>query len=90
MDRLSLFVAMMTWTLVSGIVIVLFMSLGYIGWVQFGFAVALGFGLGLPLAKMISARIKRRDPDWDEKRNRPDPARDTKVGVEKSEPRRRV
>lgn len=74
MDRLSLYVAMMTWTLVSGVIIVAFMSFGYVGWVHFGVAVVLGFGLGLPLAKMISARIKRQDPDWDEKRNRPDPA----------------
>ena len=80
MDRLSLFIAMITWTLVSGVLIVLFMSLGYVGWLQFGFAVFVGFGLGLPLAKIISARIKRQDPDWDEKRNRPAPARDAAAG----------
>lgn len=90
MDRLSLLIAMMTWTLVSGVIIVLFMSLGYVGWVQFGIAVVLGFALGLPLAKVISARIKRQDPDWDEKRNRPDPTPDAEVDVGDGEPRRRI
>jgi NAD/NADP transhydrogenase alpha subunit len=70
MDRLSLFIAMMTWSLVSGCLIILFMTLGYIGWTAFAVAVVLGFALGLPLAKMIAARIKRQDPSWDEKRNR--------------------
>jgi len=70
MDRLSLFIAMMTWSLVSGSLIILFMTLGYIGWTAFAVAVVLGFALGLPLAKMIAARIKRQDPSWDEKRNR--------------------
>jgi hypothetical protein len=87
MDRLSLFVAMMTWTLVSGVIIVAFMSLGYVGWVQFGVAVALGFGLGLPLARIISVRIKRQDPDWDEKRNRPDPTPSAEIDVVGREPR---
>ncbi|WP_022704982.1 hypothetical protein [Pseudorhodobacter ferrugineus] len=49
-----------------------------------------GFGLGLPLAKMISARIKRQDPDWDEKRNRADPTPDAQVDVGNGEPRRRI
>jgi NAD/NADP transhydrogenase alpha subunit len=62
MDRLSLFIAMMTWSLVSGCLIILFMTLGYIGWTAFAVAVVLGFALGLPLAKMIAARIKRQDP----------------------------
>lgn len=90
MDRLSLLIAMMTWTLVSGVIIVLFMSLDYVGWMQFGIAVGLGFALGLPLAKVISARIKRQDPDWDEKRNRPDLTPDAKVDVGDGEPRRRI
>ncbi len=90
MDRLSLFVAMMTWTVVSGVFIILFMSLGYLGWVPFGLAVALGFAAGFPWAKKISARIKRQDPDWDEKRNRPDPTPDAEVDVGNGKPRRRI
>ena len=90
MDRLSLFIAMMTWTLVSGVFIVLFMSLGYIGWTAFAIAVLLGFGVGLPCAKMISARIKRQDPDWDEERNRADPTPDAEVEMDDGEPRRRI
>lgn len=73
MDRLSLFIAMMMWSVISGAIIILFMSLGYVGWIAFALAVVLGFAVGIPAAKMISARIKRQDPDWDEKRNRPDP-----------------
>ena len=90
MDRLSLFIAMMTWTLVSGVFIVLFMSLGYIGWIPFAVAVVLGFGVGLPLAKKISERIKRQDPDWDAKRNCPDPTPDAEVLTDDGEPRRRI
>lgn len=89
MDRLSLFIAMMTWTVISGAIIILFMSMGYLGWVPFALAVGLGFAIGLPVAKRISARIKRQDPDWDEKRNRPDPTPDAEVDVD-GEPRRRI
>lgn len=90
MDRLSLFIAMMTWTLVSGVIIVVFMSLGFVGWVQFVLAVVIGLAVGLPVAKAISTRIKRQDPDWDETRNRPEPAPDAPVDAGDGKPRTRT
>jgi hypothetical protein len=90
MDRLGLFIAMMTWSMVSGALIIAAMSLGYIGWIPFAIAVVLGFAIGLPLARVISKRIKRQDPDWDEVRNRPDPQPDAAVEMDDGETRRRV
>jgi hypothetical protein len=89
MDRLSIFVAMMTWSVVSGCLIVLFLSLGYVGWVPIVTGVVAGFALGLPLAKWIGARIKRQDPAWDEVRNRPAPQTNAEANAPNSGPRSR-
>ena len=81
---------MMTWTVVSGTLIIVFLTVGYVGWVPIAIAVVLGFVLGLPIAKWIGARIKRQDPDWDEVHNRPDPTPDAQVVMDDGDRRRRI
>ena len=71
MFRLRYVVAMMTNAVVVGSLIILVLSLGWVGWVPVFGAIALGFIVSWPLATLIARRIKAGDPAWDEVRDRP-------------------
>lgn len=75
MSRLSIFISAMAWTVVSGVIIVGGLSLGYYGWLPFISAVVIGFVIGIPIAIWIARRIKRDDDSWDEVRDKPMPPR---------------
>lgn len=71
MFRLSHVVLMMTWTIVSGVVLIAAFSAGWYGWMPVVLAVVLGFAIGWPGARLLSQRIKRKDPHYDAARDRP-------------------
>ncbi|APX10518.1 hypothetical protein [Tateyamaria omphalii] len=68
MDRLSMFLTLMTGAVLTGGFVIVALSLGYYGWVPILWSAALGFALSWPVAYAISRRIKRNDPAWDETR----------------------
>lgn len=68
MDRLSILLTLMTGAVLTGGLIIAVFSLGYYGWVPILGAVFLGYVLSWPAAYLISRRIKRLDPGWDERR----------------------
>ncbi len=71
MNPLTLVLAMLVATVVTGPFLVAAFTLGLYGWPTFALALALGlFGAGV-LAARVEAEIKRQDPDWDERRDRP-------------------
>lgn len=71
MSRLAIFVLVMVWVVISGSFITAALSLGYYGWVPIVLGVVVGIVAGVPIALWIEARIKRRDPNWDQRRDRP-------------------
>lgn len=71
MSPLTLVLAMLPATAATGSFLVAAFSLGLYGWPAVLLALLLGaFGAGT-LAHRIEAEIKRRDPAWDEGRDRP-------------------
>jgi hypothetical protein len=68
MDRLSIFLTLMTGAVLTGGLVVVAFSLGWYGWPPILGAAAIGFAAAWPVALMISRRIKRDDPSWDETR----------------------
>lgn len=71
MFRLRFVIALMTNAVVVGSLIILVLSLGWVGWVPVFGAVALGFLISWPLAIVIARMIKRQDPAWNEQADRP-------------------
>jgi hypothetical protein len=69
--RLRHVIALMTNAVVVGSLIILVLSLGWVGWIPMFGAIALGFVISYPLAKLIARRIKKADPAWNEERDRP-------------------
>jgi len=66
MDRLSIVLTLAVGALITGGFIVIVLALGfYNGWAILGAGI-LGLCLSWPGAYMVSRRIKRRDPEWDE------------------------
>ncbi|MEN9060894.1 hypothetical protein [Ponticoccus litoralis] len=62
MDRLSHYISLLTHTVVTGSLIVAFLAMGYYSWQAIAVAVVIGVVAAWPLAKLISRRIKTRDP----------------------------
>jgi hypothetical protein len=71
MFRLRYVVALMTNAVVVGSLIILVLSLGWVGWLPVFGAIALGFVLSWPLAVLVTRRIKTEDPAWNETLDRP-------------------
>ena len=71
MFRLRHVVAMMTNAVLVGSLIILVLSFGLVGWVPVFGAIALGFVVSWPIARLIARHIKAEDPAWDEARDRP-------------------
>jgi hypothetical protein len=71
MNPLTLVLAMLVATTVTGPFLIAAFTLGLYGWPSVLMALALGLlGAGV-LAARIEAETKRQDPDWDEHRDRP-------------------
>lgn len=68
MDRLSIVLTLMTGSVLTGGLVIAAFSLGWYGWTPILGSAAVGFALSWPTALMISRRIKRKDPAWDETR----------------------
>ncbi|MFO8127055.1 hypothetical protein [Yoonia sp.] len=66
MDRLSIFLTITVGSVVTGTLIIIVMSLGWYSWLAIGGVAAIGTLLTWPASYVISRRIKRHDPDWDE------------------------
>lgn len=71
MDRLSIFLTLMTGAVITGGLVIVAFTLNYYGWVAILASVIIGFALAWPTGYWISRRIKRVDPDWDARRERP-------------------
>ena len=65
MDRLSLYISLLTGAVLTGGLVTLVLSLGYYTWVAIAVSVVVGFALAWPAAYLISRRIKRQDPTWE-------------------------
>lgn len=68
MDRLSIQLTLMTGPVLTGGLVIALFSLGHYAWPPILGAVALGFALSWYAAYLISRKIKRDDPNWDETR----------------------
>ena len=66
MDRLSIYLTLMTGAVLTGGLVIVAFTLNWYTWPVIIGAAVLGFGLSWPVAYMISRRIKRQDGDWDE------------------------
>ncbi len=68
MDRLSIVLTLMTGSVLTGGLIIAAFSLGWYNWPAILACAAAGFALSWPTAFLVSRRIKRRDPAFDETR----------------------
>ncbi|QDY68528.1 hypothetical protein [Qingshengfaniella alkalisoli] len=68
MDRLSLYITMMTSTVLTLTFVLVVLLLGWTGYVTVFGAIVLGLVLAYPISFLISRRIKRHDPHWDERK----------------------
>lgn len=66
MDRLSIFLTLIVGSAISGSLVIAVLALGWYSWPAIGGAAAIGFVATWPVSYVISRRIKRNDPDWDE------------------------
>lgn len=64
MDRLSIFLTLMTGSVLVGGLLIIVLSLGYYEWQPIAAAVAVGLLLTWPTAYVISRWIKLQDPGW--------------------------
>lgn len=71
MNLLTLVLAMLAATTVTGPVLVAAFALGHVGWTPVLMALLLGAFGAAALARRLEAEIKRQDPHWDERRDRP-------------------
>ena len=71
MDRLSIFLSLMTGTAIAGALVIAAFTFGYYGLTPILVSALIGVVLAWPVAHVISRRIKRRDPDFDHTRAKP-------------------
>lgn len=62
MDRLSLFLTLMSGSAITGALVVTFFSFDWYSWPAVAIAAVIGFATAWPSARLISKRIKDRDP----------------------------
>lgn len=66
MDRLSIILTLIVGPVVTGGLIIAVLAFGWFSWLAIGGAAVAGFLLTWPASYLISRRIKRQDPGWDE------------------------
>lgn len=64
MDRLSIFLTLMTGAVIAGPIVVTAFALGYYSVWPIAIAVAVVALAAWPVSYIISRRIKRQDPNW--------------------------
>lgn len=64
MDRLSIFLTLVSGSGITGALVVAGFSMGYYSFWTVAIAAIIGFALAWPSAYFISREIKRRDPAW--------------------------
>jgi putative flippase GtrA len=72
MDRLNLFILLAAGGAIPGALVIIVLSAGYYAWPPIVAATVIGCLIAIPTCYWISRRIKRKDPDWNTRRN-PDP-----------------
>lgn len=73
MNPLTGVLGMLAGTVASGAVLTAAATLGLLGWAAAALALAVGLFGALALGGRIEAAVKRADPAWDERRDRPRP-----------------
>ena len=68
MDRLSIILTFMTGPVLTAIPVIIAFTLDYYEWPAIAMGVAAGLLLSWPAGYVISRRLKRDDPKWDETR----------------------
>lgn len=71
MFRLRYVIALMTNAVIVGTLLIIVLSLGWVGWVPITAAVVVGFLLSWPAAILVARWIKANDPAWNEVAERP-------------------
>jgi hypothetical protein len=66
MDRLSIILTLAVGAMITGSLVIVVLTLGWYTWPAIGGAALIGFLLSWPASYLISRRIKRQDPDWDD------------------------
>ncbi|KUF10105.1 hypothetical protein [Pseudoponticoccus marisrubri] len=64
MDRLSLFLTLMTGSVITGALTIIFFASGWYAWQAIAWAAGIGFLAAWPVARLISRRIKKQDPSF--------------------------
>ncbi|NDV52557.1 MULTISPECIES: hypothetical protein [unclassified Salipiger] len=64
MDRLALYLTMMSWTVISGAFIIVLLSFGVFSFWWIVGAAGVALLLAWPVSFLISRRIKARDKSW--------------------------
>ena len=68
MDRLSIFLSVMTGSVLTGGLVIAAFSAGYVGWPVIVGAVVVGWLFAWPSAYFISRRIKKHDAGWNHRK----------------------
>ncbi len=71
--RPRFYVILMTAASLAGALVIIAFTLGMYSWEAIAISVVAGVVIGVPLGILITRRMKRDDPAWDETRNRPKP-----------------
>ncbi|WP_162683376.1 hypothetical protein [Rhodobacteraceae bacterium DSL-40] len=71
MFRLRHVIVIMTNAVLVGGLLILVLSLGFVGWAPIVGAVVIGFLLSWPAARFVSRWIKEEDPAWNAEKDRP-------------------
>lgn len=71
MDRLAMLVLLAAGTGIPGALVVLVLVFGFYSWSAILGAVIVGLLLAWPVSYWAARRIKREDPEWDSRRERP-------------------
>lgn len=66
MDRLSIILTLAVGSVTMGTLIIFVLSMSWYSWLAIGGAAGIGFLVTWPISYLISRRIKRQDPNWDE------------------------
>jgi len=69
--RLRHVVILMTNAFFVGALLIVVISMGWVGWLPIFGAIALGFLMSWPTARLVARMIKEDDPAWNETADRP-------------------
>ena len=64
MDRLALYLSMISGGSIAGALVIVFFSLGWYTWWAIAMAAVIGIATAWPSAYIVSRRIKKNDPEW--------------------------